>query len=308
MEAPVPTALNGVICAALTPLDESLAPDVTGVAAHCARLLANGCDGINLLGTTGEATSLSVEQRIAVMSGVAAAGLPLDRFMVGTGAAALEDAVRLSARAVSLGYAGQLVVPPFYFKGLADDGVFRYYAELIARVGDPKMRLFFYNFPQLSGVTIAPAVIARVMHEFPGIVAGVKDSSGAPGYAAGLARQFEGLAIFPSSESGLDTARNDGFAGCISATVNVTAPLAGRVWAGGAPESDVAALRFLRETIGRYPLIPALRYLTSTIRGDSAWLRELPPLVALSSDQRAALDADLAATPAFRSASQALAA
>lgn len=298
-EANQQASLRGVICAALTPLDRSLAPAASAAVSHCRRLLANGCDGINLLGTTGEATSLSVDQRLALMAAIAEAGLPLEQFMVGTGAAALADAVRLTSIAVALGYAGQLVVPPFYFKNVPDDGVFNYYAELISRVGDPRMRLFFYNFPQLSGVTIAPAVIARVMHEFPGVVAGVKDSSGSAAYASTLAREFCDLAIFPSSESGLETARAEGFAGCISATVNVTAPLAGRVWAGEATQSEIASLRFLRTAIGRFPLVPALRYLTSALRSDATWLRDLPPLAPLSSEQRAALDAELAANDAF---------
>jgi 4-hydroxy-tetrahydrodipicolinate synthase len=304
----VPATPSGVFCAALTPLNDSLEPDVPAAATHCARLLAAGCNGINLLGTTGEATSLSTGQRIAVMSGIAAAGLPLARFMVGTGAAALEDAVRLTSEALALGFAGQLVIPPFYFKDVLDDGVFRYYAELITRVGDPRMRLFFYNFPQLSGVTIAPAVVARVMDEFPNIVAGLKDSSGAADYAAGVAKQFPGLAVFPSAESGLDTARASGFAGCISATVNVTVPLAARVWAGSAAPADIAALRFLRETIVRYPLIPALRYLTSIIQNDDGWRRMLPPLAPLAPEQCAALDVELAANDAFRVTAAGLAA
>jgi 4-hydroxy-tetrahydrodipicolinate synthase len=299
--------LSGVICAALTPIDATLEPDGPAAAAYCARLLERGCDGINLLGTTGEATSLSVRQRMAVMSAVAEAGLPLQRFMVGTGAAALADAVALTAHATHLGFAGALVIPPFYFKPVTDDGVSAYYAELVRRVADPRLRLYFYNFPQLSGITISPAVIARVGERCPGVPAGLKDSSGDRAYALDLAQRFPELAIFPSSEAGLDTARADGYAGCISATLNLTAPLAARVWSGGS-DADVRDLRAMRETIARYPLVPALRAFAAEIFGDEGWARPLPPLSALAAEARAELDAALRVIPAYGALRERLAA
>ena len=299
--------LSGVIAAALTPLSASLEPDLAGVVAHCTRLLANGCDGINLLGTTGEATSLSAAQRMRVMSAVAESGLPLERFMVGTGAAALDDAIRLSAHAVRLGFAGALAVPPFYFKDVSDEGVFRWYAALIDGVGDSHLRLYFYNFPQLSGVTIAPDVIERIVRAYPGIAAGVKDSSGSRPYALELAHRFSDLAIFPSSEAGAGTLRSEGFAGCISATVNLTAPLAQRVWRGESSPGEPGALAAVRTTIARYPMVPAVRYLTSRIRGDESWRRPLPPLEPLSPSDGEGLAGALAAIPAYVDSTKSLA-
>jgi 4-hydroxy-tetrahydrodipicolinate synthase len=167
--------------------------------------------------------------------------------------------------------------------------------------------LYFYNFPQLSGITISPAVIARVGERCPGVPAGLKDSSGDRAYALDLAQRFPELAIFPSSEAGLDTARADGFAGCISATLNLTAPLAALVWSGGS-DADVRDLRAMRETIARYPLVPALRALAAEIFGDEGWARPLPPLSALAAEARAELDAALRVIPAYGALRERLAA
>jgi len=292
-----------VCAAALTPLNADLSPNTGALAVHLAWLLANGCDAINLLGTTGEASSFSADQRTAIMEAVAAAGLPLEAFMVGTGAASLADAARLTTRAVALGYAGALVIPPFYFKHVSDDGVFAYYAALIERVADPKLRLYLYHFPAMSGVEITPALIARLRAAYPHTIAGVKDSSGAPGYAAGLVAAFPGLDVFPSTEAILADARLAGYAGCISASVNVTAPIAGAVWHAAPGDAGLtqrqANLTALRATIARYPLVPALRSVVAANTGDDTWLRIIPPLHALDAADALALGEELRANPAF---------
>lgn len=294
---------RGVYAAALTPLDARLAPDLQRVTAHCRWLLAHGCDGINLLGTTGEATSLSTAQRLAVMEAVAQSALPLGRFMVGTGASALADAVTLTTRAVDLGFSGALVIPPFYFKNVTDGGVFEYFVALIERVARPGLRLYLYHFPALSGVPFTLPLIERLVERYPGVIAGLKDSSGDVEYANRVAAAFRNLAIFPSTEAALAGAREAGYAGCISATVNVTAPLAGAVWRASADDADretaQASLARIRATIAGYPLVPALRHLVARLRGDAAWCHVLPPLAALSAADAATLDDTLAQQPAF---------
>ncbi len=272
---------------------------------HCRWLLAHGCDGINLLGTTGEATSLSTAQRLTVMEAVAGGGLPLERFMVGTGASALADAATLTARAVELGFAGALVIPPFYFKDVSEDGVVAYLAALIERVARAELRLYLYHFPAQSGVPFTLTLIDRLVRAYPEVIVGLKDSSGDMAYAKSVAAMFPELDVFPSTEAVLALGRREGYAGCISATVNVTAPLAGEVW--HAREDDPGrlgaqrALTQLRATIGRYPLVPALRHLIARHSGDERWRRLLPPLAPLRSADAAALDAALAAQPAFAS-------
>jgi 4-hydroxy-tetrahydrodipicolinate synthase len=194
--------LQGVIAAVATPLSDNLTIDHNRLVSHCHWLLGQGgCDGINLLGTTGEATSFSTAARIDAMQAIARSDLPLDRFMVGTGAAALEDAVRLTAEAKALGFAGALLLPPFYYKGIAADGLIPYVDAVIERVGRDGLQLYLYHFPQNSGVPYSIDIVARLRAVYPDVIAGLKDSSGDLEYAAALARKLEGFAVFPSAEA-----------------------------------------------------------------------------------------------------------
>lgn len=217
------TKLKGVIAAAATPLAADLSIDLHRLVSHCRSLLGEGgCDGINLLGTTGEATSFSVGQRIEAMRAVAKGRLPLDRFMVGTGAAALEDAVRLTAEAKALGFAGALLLPPFYYKGIGADGLVGYVDTLVRRVGAEGLNLYLYHFPANSGVPYSADVVSRLRDMLPDTLVGLKDSSGDLDYSADLVRRLPGFDVFPSAEASLGRAAELGFAGCISATANVT--------------------------------------------------------------------------------------
>jgi 4-hydroxy-tetrahydrodipicolinate synthase len=283
--------IGGVCAAALTPVDERGQPDHAALVAHCRRLLASGCDAINLLGTTGEATSLAVDARLAAMQAVAGSDLPVDRFMVGTGAAALADARVLTRAAVELGFGGALVIPPFYYKDIGDDGVFTYYDRLIAELGDPRLRLYLYHFPQLSGLGFSPSLVARLAEAFPQTIIGLKDSSGVAGYADSIVAACPALDVFPSSESTLADARARGYAGCISATANISAPLAARVWAGS--RDSATALTAIRSAIVRHPIVPAVRAVTASLLADESWLRSIPPLVKLDSAVAARLVAEL---------------
>ena len=289
--------LTGVCAATLTPLNAAHEPDHAEIITHCRRLLANGCDAINLLGTTGEATSLPVAARLSVMEAIAASGLPLGRFMVGTGAAAFADALTLTRAAVEFGFAGALVIPPFYFKNITDEGMFAFYDALIERVGDRRLRLYLYHFPQLSGFAFSPALVARIAAAFPQTLAGIKDSSGAAGYAESIVAACPSIDVFPSSESALADAESKGFAGCISATLNVSAPLAGDVWRGG--HGSAAALGEIRALLTRHQLVPALRTVMAALRADDGWLRQLPPLAPLAPPDARELLESLDAIPAF---------
>src|SRR3984893_17712425 len=185
--------LTGVIAAVATAVDETGAPD----AARCTKLarflLDTGCDGLNVLGTTGEATSFSLEQRKAVMAAYKSAGLPLDRLMVGTGAAATADAVALTKHAAELGFAGPLILPPFYYKGVPDDGLAAYIATIVKATSDRPIPIYLYHFPAMSGLAWHVGLIRRLLADFPERIAGLKDSSGDMAYArqaASIAPQF----------------------------------------------------------------------------------------------------------------------
>lgn len=290
------TALHGVIAAAATPLSDDLSIDLDGLVEHCRYLLGDGgCDGINLLGTTGEATSFGVDQRIAAMRAVARSGLDLRRFMVGTGTAALDDTARLTAEAKELGFAGALVLPPFYYKGLDAAGLFAYVAALIGHVGAAGLPLYLYHFPANSGVPFTPDIVRRLREAFPETVLGLKDSSGDLDYSAGLAAMLPGFAVFPSAEGALGRAAELGFAGCISATANLTGPFAQAAWSGSgeARAAGLAKAVELRGLIAKFPLVASVKAALAWSSGKAGWSRTMPPLSPLGAAEVEALAASL---------------
>ena len=175
--------LRGVIAAIATPVDEAGEPDVARAATLARYLLDNGCDGLNVLGTTGEATSFSLEQRKRVMSAYKDAGIPTDRLMVGTGAAATADAVALTRHAADLGFAGALVLPPFYYKGVPDDGLAAYIDSIVQATAATPIAIYLYHYPALSGLPWHVALIRRLLDTHGARIVGLKDSSGDMAYA-----------------------------------------------------------------------------------------------------------------------------
>jgi 4-hydroxy-tetrahydrodipicolinate synthase len=285
--------LKGVIAAAATPLTEDFAIDLDRLVAHCGFLLdQGGCNGINLLGTTGEATSFSRAQRIEAMRAVASSGLPLSRFMVGTGAAALDDAVALTAEAKSLGFAGALLLPPFYYKGIEADWLVAYVTEVVNRAGKQDLPLYLYHFPGNSGVPFAHDVVVRLRDAFPDTLLGLKDSTGDLEYSGGLAKALPGFDVFPSAEAAIGKAAELGLAGCISATANVTGPYAQAAFTGESEAERAAGLAEavrIRAEIAKFPLVASVKETLALMSGDAAWRRLAPPLASLTADQSAAL-------------------
>ncbi|MBN8945338.1 MAG: dihydrodipicolinate synthase family protein [Rhizobiales bacterium] len=291
------TKLAGMIAAAATPFsDAEGAVDLDGLVGHCRRLLAIGCDGINLLGTTGEATSLPVGGRIAVMKAVAASGLPLDRFMVGTGAASLADAVALTGAAVELGFEGALVLPPFYYKGIDEAGLSAFYEGLIARSDRTRLRLYLYNFPQNTGIRFSTAWIRRLRDRHPDIVVGLKDSSGDIDAARALAHDLPGFAVFPSTEAAAAEVGPGVFAGVISASLNVTAPCFRHGRGAGDLGDRMARAVAIRAALSEVPLVAAVKWALADLTGAPGWRLLCPPLVPLDPAQAAHLVATLAKT------------
>ena len=279
--------LKGVIAAAATPLNAAGRIDLEKLVAHCRRLLELGCDGINLLGTTGEATSFSVGQRVEAMERVARSGLDLGRFMVGSGGAALADAVHLTSAARDLGFAGALVLPPFYYKGIDVAGLATFFKTLIDAVGRRDLRIYLYHFPQNSGVPFVPEAVSRLLAENADVLVGLKDSSGDLAYATQIAGEHPGFDVFPSSESALSDATAKGYAGCISATLNVTVPLVAQSYrANGdrtaAMPAPLAQATAIRAALSRLPLVAAVKWALADLLDDPAWARVVPPLRAIT--------------------------
>ena len=282
------TKLGGVIAAVATPVDEAGAPDLNRAIRLARFLLDNGCNALNVLGTTGEATSFSREERMAVMSAYKAQGLPLDRLMVGTGAAAVSDAVALTRHAAELGFAAALVLPPFYYKGVPDDGLAAYIDTLVQATAAKPIPLYLYHFPAMSGLAWHTALIARLLDTFPSRIAGLKDSSGDMAYARSAAAISSDFAVFPSTEATLIEARGGAFAGCISATANLNADLCQLAWGRGDRAALDAAVTIRKLFDGR-PLVSGVKSLLSHIHGDPALARVKPPLAPFSAADRAAV-------------------
>jgi 4-hydroxy-tetrahydrodipicolinate synthase len=278
--------LSGVIAAIATAVDENGEPDCARSTALAKFLLDHGCDALNVLGTTGEATSFSTAQRRKLMSAYREAGLPMQRLMVGTGAAAVRDAVELTRHAAELGFAAALLLPPFYYKGVADDGLVAYVEAIVAATKHRPIPVYLYHFPALSGVPWHVGLVARIVASFGNRIAGLKDSSGDLGFARAAAAVAPGFAVFPSNEAALLEARNGRFAGCISATVNLNADLCARAYRGGDAVALEAAAN-IRKLFDGKPLIAGVKALLGHIHGDPAWARVMPPLTAFSAADRA---------------------
>jgi 4-hydroxy-tetrahydrodipicolinate synthase len=279
--------LSGVIAAVATAVDDNGEPDLTRSAALARHLLANGCDGLNVLGTTGEATSFSLEQRKRVMSAYRDAGLPLDRLMVGTGAAAPADAVALTRHAAELGFAGALVLPPFYYKGVPDDGLAAYVGTIIAATAAKPIPIYLYHFPAQSGLPWHVKLVKRLLDTHGGRIVGLKDSSGDMAYAREAAKISPAFSVFPSTEAVLLEARAGAFAGCISATANLNADLCARAWRHGDDRALAQAVT-IRKLFDGKQLVAGVKALLAHIHGDPAWARVQPPLSAFPAADRAA--------------------
>jgi 4-hydroxy-tetrahydrodipicolinate synthase len=289
--------LRGVFAPVVTPFDAQLAPDAVRLEKHARWLLDQGV-GLAVFGTNSEANSMSVGERIALLEALVAAGLPPSRMMPGTGCCALTDTVTLTRRAVELGCAGVLMLPPFYYKGVSDDGLYASYAEIIERVGDARLRVYLYHIPPVSQVPISLALIERLLTAYPQAVAGIKDSSGDWNNTQAMLERFQprGFNVFAGSETFLLATLRGGGAGCISATANVNPAAIARlhrIWRQDDADAQQAGLDAVRAAFQKFPMIPALKAAIAHFAGDASWATVRPPLMILGADQRTALIAAL---------------
>jgi 4-hydroxy-tetrahydrodipicolinate synthase len=254
--------------------------------------------GLAVFGTNSEANSLSTDEKVELLDRLVGAGVDPARMMPGTGCCALTDSVRLTAHAMKLGCGGVLMLPPFYYKGVSDDGLFRSYAEVIERVGDRRLRIYLYHIPPVSQVAITLSLIERLLKAYPGVVAGAKDSSGdwnnTQAYLVNFASQ--GFDVFPGSETFLLQGMRAGGVGCISATANVNPGAIARLfatWKAEDADTQQGRLNEIRTIFAKQPMIPALKAAIAHYGGDASWATVRPPLVELTQAQQASLVADL---------------
>jgi 4-hydroxy-tetrahydrodipicolinate synthase len=294
------TQPSGILAPALTAFTGQLEIDSERTVAHFQWLLSQGCDALVVFGTTSEANSLSVAERTGFLEYAVSNGIDPRKLLAGTGCCSLPDSVQLSKHAIGLGCPGVLMLPPFYYKAVSDEGMFRYFATLIERVGDDRLRVYLYHIPPISQIAMSLALIEKLVTEFPGVVIGLKDSSGDWEHTRQLIDRFgpAGFRVFPGNEMHLLRALRAGGKGAISAFANVNPALLQKVfqnWQG----SEATGLQQEVERQGRalrkYPLIPALKAILAEWRKDPGWENIRPPLVGLSKTQREALVGELSA-------------
>lgn len=290
--------LRGVIAATATPVHSDYSPDVARLLPHLRHLLDTGCDAINLLGTTGEANSFGLQQRLHIMRAVKEARLPMDRFMVGTGVCSLDESVALTQAAADLGFAGALVLPPFFYPGIEPAALVSYVNALIERIRPGAMKLYLYHIPQNTGVPWPVEIVAQLARERAGLLCGIKDSSGDLAYSRAVVAAAHGLAVFPSSEATLWQADKDGFAGCISATTNLTAADSQFAWThqgSDAGKQAVERATAARGVLAKEALVASVKAALGVVHQDAEWSRTCLPLLPRNPAQTQALVAALRA-------------
>lgn len=286
----------GVFCAAVSPVHADLTPDHAALAAHCRTLLDEGCDGVALLGTTGEANSFSAAERRAMLEAVVGSGIAPDKLLPGTGVASFMETVELTRHALSLGVSTVVMLPPFYYKNVTDDGLFAAYAATVERVADPRLRVVLYHIPQFSAVPIPAPVIARLREGFPGVFVGLKDSSGDLANMVSLVRTFPGFAVLAGADPLMLPLLREGGAGCITATSNLVAADLAFIHRNHADPAQAEAVEAAqarvvaaRGRVSRFAQIASIKALIARRTGHAGWGNVRPPLLPLTPAEAEAL-------------------
>ena len=289
--------ITGVLSPVVTPFKRDLSPDPDRFVHHCRWLVSQNV-GLAVFGTNSEANSLSVDEKIELVDRLVGAGVDPARMMPGTGHCALPDSVRMTAHAVKLGCGGVLMLPPFYYKGVSDDGLYRSFAEVIERVGESRLRVYLYHIPPVAQVPITLGLVEKLLKTYPAQVAGMKDSSGDWNNTKAFLDAYatSGFDVFAGSETFLLRNMRSGGKGCISATANVHPGPIARLydsWQAADAEAQQARLDEIRGVFQTFPMIPALKAAIAHYGRDASWSTVRPPLVDLPAEQARALVTEL---------------
>jgi 4-hydroxy-tetrahydrodipicolinate synthase len=292
--------IRGVLSPVVTPFGADFSPDKERFIAHCQWLLSQNC-GLAVFGTTSEANSLAAEERSTLLDELVATGVDTSRLMPGTGCCSITDTVKLTSQAVKHGCAGVLMLPPFYYKGVSEEGLYRYFSEVVQRVGDPRLRIYLYHIPPVAMVGITAGLVERLLNSYPNAIAGMKDSSGDWNNTRIFLDAFaqSGFDVFVGSESFLLANMRNGGVGTISATANVNPAAIRKLyaeWKNADADDQQAELNVIRDAFGKkYPMISALKQGIAIYANDPAWAKVRPPLVELTAEQAKTLAAELKA-------------
>jgi 4-hydroxy-tetrahydrodipicolinate synthase len=271
---------SGVIAPALTPFGEDGSPDPDRFVDHCEWLLEDGCTGLAPFGTTSEANSLGLDERMELLEELIDAGIDPAKLMPGTGTCSTADTAILTQHAVDLGCGGVLMLPPFYYKNPSEEGLFRYFADVIDEVGDDRLRIYLYHIPPVAQVGFPLSLIGRLKKEFPEIVVGLKDSSGDWNNMKAILEAFPDFELFPGSELYLLQGLRAGSVGTISATANISARAMRDLfdnWQSANADALQEKISAMRKTVQGYPVIPLLKSVIAHYRDDAGWADVRPP-------------------------------
>lgn len=287
---------SGVLAPILTPFNDDLSPAADRFVEHARACLDNGCTGLAPFGTTSEANSLGLDERMSLLEALCGAGLPAEKLMPGTGTTSLPDTIRLTRHAVDQGCGGVLLLPPFYYKGVSDEGLFRYVAAVIEGVGAEALRIYCYHIPPVAVVGYSTALLTRLAEAFPGIIVGTKDSSSDWGNTLATHAALPGFGTFVGSEKFLLRNLLAGGVGCITATANINAgPIRALYdgWQGENANDLDAGVRAFRAALDGLPVVPAMKWLIAESSSEPRWRNVRPPFEAFAEDKGRALLAQL---------------
>jgi len=295
--------IRGVLAPVVTPFKADLSPECERFIRHCQWLLSQNC-GLAVFGTNSEANSMASEERATLLDALVAAGIDPSRMMPGTGCCSIAETVELTTHAVRHGCAGVLMLPPFYYKDVSEEGLYRYFSEVVQRVGDTRLKIYLYHIPPVAVVGITPKLVERLLKTYPNAIAGMKDSSGDWNNTKTFLDAFakNGFDVFVGSESFLLSNMHNGGVGTISATANVNPAAIHKLYRQWNTADDAdqqqSKLNVVREVFSsrKFPtMIAALKQAIAICRNDSQWTRVRPPLVELTKEQAKLLAAELKA-------------
>ncbi len=292
-----PSSFSAVLSPVLTPFNADGSPNSKKLLRQCQWLQSHGV-GQAVFGTNSEANSMSARQKMMVLEELIAGGLNPNNVMPGTGACSVDDAVAMTRAAVNAGCAGVLMLPPFYYKDVADDGLFAFYADVIEKIADAKLKIYVYNIPPVTKIGLSLPLLERLVKAYPTTIIGMKDSSGDWPYTESVIKALasSGFRVYAGSEVFLLRTLKAGGVGCISATANVNpkaiAELAAR-WQEPGADSLQESLSAVRAIFAQFPMIPGMKAAVAHYSGDPDWLRVRPPLLSLNAEQQKKLIGEL---------------
>src|SRR5437773_223596 len=292
--------IRGVLAPVVTPFKPDLSPDRDRFIRHCQWLVSQNC-GLAVFGTNSEANSMSAEERMILLDTLVEAGIDRSRMMPGTGCCSITETVALTRHAVKHGCAGVLMLPPFYYKNVSEEGLYRYFSEVVQRVGDTRLKIYLYHIPPMAVVGITTGLVERLLKSYPNAIAGMKDSSGDWNNTKTFLDAFagDGFDVFVGSESFLLAGMRNGGVGTISATANVNPAAIHKLyaeWKNADADDQQAKLNVTRDAFGKkYLMIAALKQGIAIYANDPAWAKVRPPLVELTAEQAKTLAAELKA-------------